>query len=372
MLLVVGDLVDFAKAETDTLELEIDDVDLVPELEQVACLHRPAAAVKGLALEVSADEATSSLVRGDRVRIRQIVSTLTSNAVAFTESGSVTIRCRTERDDEMVTVVIDVVDSGIGIRPDRIDRMFDLPTHGDALSRSKGGTGLVLALCDRLARMMGGSLQVRSQMGVGSTFTLRLFLEVADAEVGSSDRPDGDAMSAALLPPPVLAPAVPAPEVPAPEVSMTSPSALVEPGSASSTVEPAPVVDDRTLAALRVLVAEDDATNRKAIVALLGRLGLEADVVTNGAEGRRRCRRRRYDVVLMDVQMPVLDGLEATRVIRALDDIGHAVIVALTASDLERDRQACLAAGMDDFMTKPYRLDGLRSALSRAAVTPAR
>ncbi|MCX6521685.1 MAG: ATP-binding protein [Actinobacteria bacterium] len=327
LLVIINDILDFSKVEANKLELEVGDVDLAAELDHVARLYRPLALAKGVALDLELDEMTTKVVRGDRVRIRQIVSNLVSNAVKFTHVGSVAVRARTERDpamqdqelcdQEMVNVVIDVVDTGIGIPRERLGRLFQAFSQADAsTTRRFGGTGLGLAISERLARMMGGNVQVRSDAGIGSVFSLRLFLE-----------PGGDS---------------------------------------PHTDEPMVAVDDAAIAALRVLVAEDNVVNRKVAIALLARLGLQIDLAVDGREAVAAARDGCYDVTLMDMQLPEMDGLEATTIIRTLPLDPRPVIVALTANAFDADRDACLDAGMDDFMTKPFTLDQLRQALATA------
>ena len=324
LLVIINDILDFSKVEANKLELELGVVDLVDEIDHVARLYRATADGKGVALDVHVDEVTARCVLGDRVRIRQIVANLVSNAVKFTERGSVAVHARTERNDDLVTMVIDVVDTGIGIPPERIDRLFQAFSQADAsTTRRFGGTGLGLAISERLARMMGGSIQVESDHGRGSRFRVRLFLEAAS--------PDGD-----------------------------------EPAVVRSAIDPS------AFAALRLLVAEDNAVNRKVAVALLARLGVEADLAENGVEAVDAVAAGHYDVVLMDMQMPELDGLDAARRIRALPLDRQPRIVALTANAFESDRAACLAAGMDDFMTKPFGLDDLCRALARCVPANAR
>jgi signal transduction histidine kinase/ActR/RegA family two-component response regulator len=318
LLVIINDILDFSKVEANKLELDLDDFDLLDELEHVARLYRPASASKGVDLRIDADQAADRIVRGDRVRVRQIVSNLVSNAVKFTEQGEVVIVARTELDDDMVTVVIDVIDTGIGIPADRVDRLFQAFGQADAsTTRRYGGTGLGLAISDRLAKMMGGSVRVHSQMGVGSRFRLRLFLERALGTAGTG--------------------------------------------------EPEAAFDPARVAGLRLLVAEDNAVNRKVAVALLARLGLTTDLAENGREAVEAVRTGSYDLVLMDMQMPELDGLDATREIRRLPLEHQPVVVALTANAFDSDRHACLDAGMDGFMTKPFGLDELRHTLAGVA-----
>ncbi|MFN8020185.1 MAG: ATP-binding protein [Acidimicrobiales bacterium] len=322
LLVIINDILDFSKVEANKLELDLDDFDLRDELDHVARLYRPASAAKGVDLRIDDEALTCASLRGDRVRVRQIVSNLVSNAVKFTEQGEVVIVARTELDDDMVTVVIDVIDSGIGIPADRVDRLFQAFGQADAsTTRRYGGTGLGLAISDRLARMMGGSVQVHSKLGVGSRFRLRLFLERA---LGiASDR------------------------------------------GVEAEFDAARVAD------LRLLVAEDNAVNRKVAIALLARLGLTADLVENGREAVQAVWARDYDLVLMDMQMPELDGLDATRAIRELPLSRQPVVVALTANAFDSDRHACLEAGMDGFMTKPFGLDELRRTLAGVLVARA-
>jgi two-component system, sensor histidine kinase len=331
LLVIINDILDFSKVEANKLELELGDIDLIEELEHVGRLYRPAAAAKGVALDVEADEVTTPIIRGDRVRIRQIVSNLVSNAVKFTEQGSVAIRARTEADGDMVTVVIDVIDTGIGIPPDRMDRLFQAFTQADAsTTRRFGGTGLGLAISERLARMMGGSVQARSGLGIGSVFSLRLFLTPGvDRRTPEHDHP-----------------------------STSGPV-----NGSGAAIDGA----DHPLRAIRLLIAEDNAVNRKVASALLARLGVEPVLVTNGREAVEAVSTGNFDIVLMDMQMPVLDGIDATTEIRALTSIDQPVIIALTANAFDTDRRACLDAGMDDFMTKPFGLDDLRRALAPRA-----
>ena len=178
LLVIINDILDFSKVEADKLELEVGDVDLKAELDHVARLYRPLALAKGVVLDLEVDEVTTTVVRGDRVRIRQIVSNLVSNAVKFTHVGSVAVRARTERDHEMVTVVIDVIDTGIGIPRERLGRCS---RRSRRRTRPPHAASAAPASASRSAsdsRMMGGKVQVRSDAGIGSVFSLRLFLEV--------------------------------------------------------------------------------------------------------------------------------------------------------------------------------------------------
>jgi CheY-like chemotaxis protein len=213
---------------------------------------------------------------------------------------------------------IHVRDTGIGIPAERLHRLFKVFGQGDAsTTRLYGGTGLGLVICERLAAAMGGSIRVESALGVGTTFHVHVSLHHAA-------------------------------------------SARIEPVAfAALPVE---------VARLRVLVVDDNAVNRTLARALLSKLGVEADLVATGREAVVAAHMGEYQVIFMDMQMPELDGLEATRVIRGLELSRQPYIVALTANAFEADRELCLAAGMDDFLAKPFRLDDLRRRLCAYAV----
>ena len=324
LLHVINDILDFSKIEADRLELEQVTFELGPSLEECVKLLQPKATEKHLDLDVVIDDRLPARVVGDCGRIRQIVLNLLSNAIKFTHQGSVRLTAaHLSTAHGQARIAIAVSDTGIGIPDDKLARLFRPFTQVDAsTSRNYGGSGLGLAICKRLAEAMGGTITVETTEGYGSTFTVSLALETVVATPGD-----------------IVAPAAPA---------------------------RAELVDART--PLTVLVAEDTAVNQRLILAFLDRLGYRADVVGDGVEALEILARRAYDVVLMDVHMPRLDGLDTTRRIRAeLPPERQPHIIAVTASVMKEETEACARAGMDQFIGKPINPDALRDALARAA-----
>jgi signal transduction histidine kinase len=315
LLALINDILDFSKIEAGRLEFEARDFDLRRTIEASLTLYRPEIEQKGLRLEIELADALPVALNGDSMRLQQVLGNLLSNARKFTHDGAIKVRVSGEREGaSSFRVRCAVSDSGIGIPADRLDRLFKSFSQIDAsTTRKYGGTGLGLAICDRLCRAMGGSITVDSTEGEGSTFRFDVCFKLAE---GPQD---------------VMA-------------------AIGEPVAGSANP--------------RVLVVEDHPVNQMHTVALLAKLGIDADLAGNGAEAVDRASLGDYEIILMDLQMPVMDGLEATRRIRGLDLPVQPLIVALTASAYETDRERCLQAGMDDFLGKPFRLEALRSKLA--------
>jgi PAS domain S-box-containing protein len=327
LLTIINDILDFSKIEAGRFDLELRPFRLADVFKGVADVITPSATRKGLAFRQSLDANLPPVIEGDAGRLRQILLNLLANAVKFTESGAVDLDVGGEPagdgPDQRWRLRMDVRDTGVGIAPDRIDRLFESFTQADAsIARRFGGTGLGLAISRRLAELMGGSLTAASTgvPGEGSTFRLELLVTAAA-------------------------------EVPATAAVTTSIAAAGPPGRG-----------------LRILLAEDNAVNVKLATRLLERMGYGADVASDGGEAVDALERAEYDVVLMDVQMPGLDGLDATRAIRSRWPGRPIRIVAMTASAMEGDREACLAAGMDDYISKPIRPDELARALQAVTV----
>jgi signal transduction histidine kinase/CheY-like chemotaxis protein len=321
LLALLNDVLDFSKIDAGHMELELREIDLEAELRAVEAVYRPLAEGKELGFSFELDLADAPVV-GDALRGRQVVSNLLSNALKFTSAGEIGLRCRSRAVGQRVEVTLEVFDSGIGIPPERVASLFEPFTQADSsTTRRYGGTGLGLAICARLIEAMGGTIEVSSQEGVGSTFTVHLSLrrgKGAAAPVSEGPR-----------------------------------AACVKEG-------------------LRVLLVEDHEVNRLLAVALLRRAGVVPDVAVNGLEAVRRVVEGRYDLVLMDMQMPELDGVEATRQIRALELPYRPRIIAVTANASPDDRARCFEAGMDGFLSKPYRLAELESELAWFGVAPPR
>jgi len=308
LLAVVNDILDLSKIDSGRLRLERLPVCLSELLTEVCTLVRPMATRKQLTLELTALGTALDWIESDPARIRQILLNLLGNAIKFTPTGQVTLGAEWKP----ATVVLTVEDSGIGIPADKIPLLFQNFVQVDSsTTRLYGGTGLGLAISRRLVEAMGGTISCTSSPGKGSTFTVEL-----------------------------------------PVVPTSAPAA----GKEVATVE--------TPAGLRVLVAEDNLTNQRVVVGLLRKIGIEANVVSNGMDAVEACQHERFDLVLMDCQMPILDGYGATRQI--LKNLGAAAppIVALTAHALESDRAECLAAGMCAYLTKPIVLEQLRQVVA--------
>jgi CheY-like chemotaxis protein len=272
-------------------------------------------------------------LKGDPVRLRQILLNLAGNAVKFTERGSVRIEVARSAEFE---IKISVADSGIGISAEQLAGLFQRFTQADSsTTRRYGGTGLGLAISKTLAELMGGSIGVHSDPGQGSTFWITLPLIAAEQSVPES--------AAALAQPPVLVNAV------SPSPGMAIPGA------------PAPIHG-------RVLLVEDNFVNQRVAVYMLGKLGHQVDVAKHGREAIEMLTRCPYDLVLMDCQMPEMDGFEATRMIRdpASSVLDHDVpIVAMTANAFPEDRARSIASGMNDFLAKPVERSVLAGVLAK-------
>jgi signal transduction histidine kinase/AmiR/NasT family two-component response regulator len=317
LLAVVNDVLDLSKIEAGKLVLDAADFDLEEMLRGAETSFQPLALAKGLdfGVEVAADAAGA--YRGDAIRVRQVLYNLVSNAMKFTAAGAVTVRVA--RLDG--GLVVSVADTGIGIGPDQIGRLFDKFVQADAsTTRRFGGTGLGLAICRELCGAMGGDIRVESELGHGSCFTVRLPL----ARVGDSR---------AAAPPP----------------------ASLE-----------PTAEDRPL---RILAAEDNQVNQLVLKTLLGQFGLEPVIVANGAEAVAAWERDDWDVILMDAQMPVMDGVTASRTIRARETAtGRPAtpIIALTANAMDHQLEAYRAAGMNGLVAKPIQVAQLLEAIAAA------
>ena len=329
LLTIINDILDFSKIEAGKLELDLQPFDPRDSVEEAIRMVAPQAAARGLTLAHEIDPGLPAVLVSDSTRLRQILVNLLSNAVKFTHGGGITVTAGAARRpaSDVYDVRFTVADTGIGIPADRIDRLFLSFSQVDAsTTRKYGGTGLGLAICRRLTELLGGRIWVESELGKGTRMSFTI-----QAAAGPSP---------AVAPPPRLPPP---PEAPQPE----------------------PRLGDRH--PLRVLVAEDNLVNQRVALAMLARLGYRADLAVNGLEAVDAVRRVPYDVVLMDLHMPELDGLNAMRQIVEEHPIGRRPrIVALTASAFDEDRNACVAAGMDDFLSKPMEKDKLEAALLRA------
>jgi two-component system sensor histidine kinase/response regulator len=313
LLQILNDILDLSKLEAQAIQIRAESLRPRQVIREVMDLMAAGAEQKGLSLACQFSERVPEWVVADPMRLRQVLTNVVSNATKFTEAGRIAVRV----DHARGALRVEVEDTGIGIPPEMCSRIFESFVQADtSLTRRSGGTGLGLAISKQLVELMGGRISVRSRPGAGSTFSF---------SIGA---------------PPGVAPA--------------------------AAVAPLPVACD--LPPLRVLVAEDNATNQYLIRAHLEAAGHAVTTVENGAQAVSAVEAHTFDVVLMDIQMPEMDGPTAARAIRNLPGpAAHLPIVALTANALPGDRESYIAAGMSDYVSKPIDIAALHAALHRAA-----
>ncbi|HDY5927095.1 TPA: response regulator [Pseudomonas aeruginosa] len=317
LLKVINDILDFSRIERGALELECIPFNLLELVQGSALVFQHSAQQRGLGLELQIQAGLENIeVCGDPTRIRQILVNLLGNALKFTEEGAIHLSLEWQAlDHDVLWLTCAVHDSGIGISPERLEHMFDAFQQADSsISRRYGGTGLGLAIARTLAERMGGTLQAESKEGSGSTFTLEIPLPFQQSPA-HRQQAAGDA---------------------------------------------APVA-----AGQEILLVEDNPVNQTVIEAMLRSLGYRVTLVADGIQAVRSAERQRYDAILMDCRLPVLDGYSATREIRAQENGRQVPIIALTANALQGDRENCLQAGMNDYLAKPFKRAELQRILQR-------
>ncbi|WP_095148800.1 ATP-binding protein [Pseudomonas sp. Irchel s3a18] len=318
LLKVINDILDFSRIERSALELEHIPFNLAELIGSCAQAFAHSAAQRGLSLELKFPDGMQALqVAGDPTRIRQILVNLIGNALKFTEQGQITIEPQWQSlDHELLWFTCSVRDSGIGIAAESLELMFNAFQQADSsISRRYGGTGLGLPIARTLAERMGGTLRAQSEEGQGSVFTLEVPL----------------ALSRQTLP-------VPVPRTPA---------------------------GNHHGEGRNVLLVEDNPVNLTVIEAMLRSLGFTVSIATDGAQAVHSAENQAFEAILMDCRLPTLDGYEATRQIRQLPGCGELPIIALTANALQGDREACLSAGMNDYLAKPFKRTDLQQILQR-------
>jgi signal transduction histidine kinase len=319
MLQLINDILDVSKIEAGKIELERIDFDLHALISDETSMFRAPVKRKGVRLSSRIDAQVPRAVRGDPMRLRQVLTNLLGNAVKFTEQGEVALLVAHAGSDALGhRLRFEVRDTGIGIPKEVQAQLFQpFSQADDSMTRRYGGTGLGLAITYQLVQLMDGRIEVESEAGRGSVFRVELRL--------------GHAQSL--------------------------PMALQRPGAS-------PPGAEVPLDGVRVLLAEDNPVNRELAQAMLESLGIEVDAASDGAEAARKACAGRYDLVLMDCQMPEVDGFEATRRIRA-HGLADLPVIALTANAMAGDREHCIVAGMNDYLSKPFTRDALATAVRR-------
>jgi PAS domain S-box-containing protein len=317
LLGIINDLLDLSRMEHGNFLLAKEAFTVSDVASHVLELVEPLASEKGLRCSVRIHDNVPQRLLGDPLRLTQALLNLVSNAVKFTDRGTVSVEVsRANEADAPALLQFAVTDTGIGVAPEWQDKLFhDLVQVPDAQADRVAGTGLGLAICKRLAALMGGSVGVRSAPGQGSTFWFTARLAPAD---GSAARRASTASSA-----------------------------------------------DQRLAGRRILVVEDDASIRQAVVRLLEMKEAQVDQADNGAMAIQRLRSARYDLVMMDMLMPVMGGEECTRLIRGHLRLTELPVIGLTAAGFTEDRDRCIAAGMNDYLSKPFEFDHLLDVIDR-------
>ena len=315
LLAIINDILDMSKLDSGKVRLETRPLQPRQVVREVVDLLGAQAQSKGLYLDTEVDADVPAWVHGDATRLKQIITNLVGNALKFTHHGGVRIAMKMVQAGAVLEC--QVQDTGIGIPPDKVHRLFERFSQVDSsINRRYGGTGLGLVICKHLVEAMGGVISAQSRQHAGTTFTFRI-----------------PAKSAAP-PPQAVAPAGSPAQAPA---------------------------------GLRILLVEDNAVNQMLAMGMLQKLGCNADLARDGEEALDQVRRADYDLILMDMQMPKIDGLTATRAIRTMSLRQQPQIVALTANAMASDRDLCLAAGMNDFLAKPFKASELQEKLAAAA-----
>ncbi len=323
LLTIINDILDFSKIEANKLELEKMPFSIEQSIQDTFDIVRYRASVKKLELKYEIAQNVPDAICQDATRLRQILTNLVGNAIKFTESGGITVSVEAsplEDKPDIYTLHFAVEDTGIGIPKDRLNRLFRSFSQVDeSTTRKYGGTGLGLAISKQLAELMNGRMWVESEFGKGSTFNFTII--AAKAKIAAESRSKGKSGLD-------------------PEMAERKP--------------------------LRILLAEDNVVNQKVAVGILKKCGYKADVAANGLEALQAQERIKYDVILMDIHMPEMDGVAATQRIREeIPRSEQPTIIALTADAMEQHKQQYLEAGMDDFVSKPIRVNELLAALER-------
>ena len=399
LLTIINDILDLSKIEAGKIIIEATEFDVFDIIDETASLYRSVVRSKSIKLDVIVDETIPQYLLGDPTRIKQILNNFLNNAIKFTENGDVQLQARVlHRDQKFCKLILSVKDTGIGIPEQKLETIFDSFSQVDAsTTRKYGGTGLGLTICKKLTELMGGRILVESETGKGSTFSIIIPFEISprkadtnrrmerhiEAAQEDTDSADGSDESTGSEQ------QEPAEEMTSDSTSSANPNedcfsrslemAVEEVSELEKTPEKKYLQDesidsifDLPIASFddQILVVEDNRINQRLLLKFLSKLNLKASVVQNGEEAVEAYYKTRYPIILMDCQMPIMDGYTATgKILEIAEKLGQKpTIIALTANAMPSDRQKCLQAGMHDYLAKPITLTGLRETLERNGV----
>ncbi|MCX6225367.1 MAG: ATP-binding protein [Bacteroidia bacterium] len=364
LLAIINDILDFSKIEANKLELEQVPFSLIRVIEEVSDNMAIKAIQKHLNLVTDLDTNIPESLLGDPLRLKQVLLNLVSNAIKFTNRGEVLISCAvSEKTGNQYTFIFKISDTGIGIHQDQKEKLFKSFSQVDAsITRKFGGTGLGLIISKRLVEMMHGKIDLESEVGKGSTFWFSALFKQDDSILEQPEPDSGKQLKGHR-------------NVTRKAISVTPPAEETKKSEEPTDFKdfsPENVIleiEGQVDGTMTILLVEDNKVNQRIARLNLEKLGYAVEVAENGEEALAKFRRKRFDLVFMDVQMPVMDGLEATRQIRMFEkEISNqrpVHIIAMTANAMKGDREICLAAGMNDYIPKPFRAEELSKVVSR-------
>ncbi|MFN3697072.1 MAG: response regulator [Pseudobdellovibrio sp.] len=327
LLQILNDILDFSKIEAGKMNLEKIPFNLQEELKDFFALAKNVAQQNDIDLILKFDNNIPKYIIGDPLRIKQIIMNLINNSLKFTSEGHVEVNFAIQsKSEKHISLNIEVKDTGVGIASEKLDEIFLAFHQADSsTTRKYGGTGLGLAICNKLAEMMGGKILVESQIGVGSKFTLNCPFDIANTE----------------------------------EIKILSTSSVI--------FNSGDKIQSNQSLSLNILLAEDNEINQKIAASFLKKMGHTVSVASNGLQALDKFNSQKFDLILMDIQMPEMNGYDATRAIRDLEKIlkTRTPIIALTAHALRGDKEKCIQNGMDDYISKPLFYDDLQTIITK-------
>ncbi|TFH89515.1 ATP-binding protein [Vibrio ouci] len=331
LLDIINDILDFSKIEAGHFSLSNESFDIRQLLQQQSNEYSIRAAQKQLMFQCNIEPNLPNEINGDQVRLKQVLNNLIGNALKFTQQGHIELKVNSLRIEQHPHLYIEVKDTGIGIDQENLSSIFEKFQQADgSTTRKYGGTGLGLAISKKIIEMMGGELKVMSQVGLGSSFYFTIPMNITNSDVKES------------------------PPVKRNLVSFTEKYSQDE----------ITLINDQVDSDINVLVVEDTRVNQQIISVMLNLLNIHTTIVNNGQEAIDICHTRQFDAIMMDCHMPIMDGYEATRMLRSYDDWrGEVPIIAVTANVMKEHKALCYQSGMNDFLTKPVEPKKIRSAL---------